>query len=152
MNLEEDALQTAVFPDAVKLDESFYRVGDESYTSTWDMSHSKPGNGPFIVFAAWAPSVGTGRRVLLDDIPSDDGAFGTPPETLLLEPGCTSYTAIRSLAETGRFGRFRFSSPSAHVNRRFRIAVERRTYCFRQPDEPVYAISIDYRQIRWAIA
>jgi hypothetical protein len=149
-NLEKDTSLFSVFPEAAPLGEHFYRIGEEAYAQTWDMSNSVPGPGPFIVFIAWAPSVGAARRVLCRDAAGDDGALGTPPNSLLLEPDCTSYAAIRKSAETGRFGRFYCTSASAHPASRYWIAVgDRLTYCFRDPAEPPYAITIDCRDIRW---
>jgi len=149
-NLEHDAVLQVTFPNASQLGDTFYCIGPEAYVETWHISDSKPGRGPFITFAAWAPSIGAARRVLFDDLSTDDGALGTPPDALLLEPGFTSYNAGRRLAESGRFGEFFCTGAFAHPAARYQIAVgDRLTYYFRDPDEPLYAISIDYRGIRW---
>ncbi len=149
-NLERDTALFSIFPAAAPLGEHLYAIGPNAYAATWHISHSKPGNGPFIVFTAWAASAGAAKRVLGDDLSADDGAISVPPDVLLLEPGCTNFASIQVLAETGRFGRFHISRPSAPPERRYRIAVgERLTYCFRDPSEPPFAITIDYRNIRW---
>ena len=149
-NLEHDAVLRVTFPNASQLGDTFYCIGPEAYVETWHISDSKPGRGPFITFAAWAPSIGAARRVLFDDLSTDDGALGTPPDALLLESVCTSYVGVRRLAESGRFGQFSCADALDHPAWRYEIAVgDRLTYHFRHPDEPVCAISIDYRNIRW---
>jgi hypothetical protein len=136
-NLEQEAILLSVFPDATPLGECFYQIGSEAYVATWHISNSKTGTGPFIVKAAWAPSAGAARRALFNEPLADDGAFGTPPDALLLKPGCRSYTAIEQLAVTGQFGKFRIPSVSDHPVCRYRIAVgDRIDYHFRIPMSP----------------
>lgn len=160
-NLETDALLFAHFPKARQVQSdryhpgsNLYQLGAEAYASTMDASHSKAGEDPFINIIAWAPSVEFASGVLgFDHIPGDRTAILTsPPEALLLEPGVISYAAIRQAAQSGRFGRFHFSNPKAHPERRYWIRVEKLDYCFLGPEEPLCAICIDYRKIRWAMA
>jgi hypothetical protein len=88
--------------EASLIGRGLYRIGAKAYALavpiTRDLLEGDP-RAPFLTRIYWAPSDGAAERAALNRVDLDDGASGSPPQSLCASTGCPTY---RSLLEFGR--------------------------------------------------
>lgn len=147
-----------------KIRENLYQIAEHEFAIAQhqynsDFSDLKTAHlfvGRFI----YAPSVGAAIRIVFRETSEDENLIAPIPKELLLSPECVRYGDILNEAKKNQDRHFSadflFKYGSGHCVGRS-VSVERFTYFFRSgrvedPDELVYAVSLETGDFRWTLA